>query len=143
MVGYPGALPLQVLAFSTSLHRLLLLGYLQTPPPPTLLSPLCSLERNQGDGLIKSHSQPAKPPPCSPGKCSLWTHGQCWNMAVGPGWGKPVLGRELCLARGVRTRGWLPCLSCWRDLSCAYITANNPVWVYLPKVHVGKWGWDV
>lgn len=45
---------------------------------------LCSLERNQGDSLNKSHSQPTKPPPCSPGKCSLQTCGLCWDMVVGP-----------------------------------------------------------
>jgi len=46
---------------------------------------LCSLERNQGDGVNKSHSQPTKPPPCSPGKCSLQTHRLCRDMAVGLG----------------------------------------------------------
>ncbi|NXE67078.1 EM55 protein, partial [Calcarius ornatus] len=34
-----------------------------------------------------------------------------------------MLGGELCSARAVR--GCLPCLSCWRDLSCAYIPANS------------------
>lgn len=143
-VRYPGVLPLQVLALSTSLHRLLLLSCLQTPPPPTLLSPLCSLERNQGDGLIKSHSQPAKPPPCSPGKCSLCTHGQCWGR-VGPeqtSAGERAVLSQGCQGKGVGTLSELlerPVL-CLHHCTQPYV---GPVWVYLPKVRAGTRGWDV
>lgn len=143
-VGYPGILPLQVLALSTSLHRLLLLSCLQTPPPPTLLSPLCSLERNQGDGLIKSHSQPAKPPPCSPGKCSLWTCGHCRDMAVGQGgtmqdqcWGESCAQPGVSGQGGELLEGPVLCLHHCKQ-PCV-----GPVGMYLPKVCVGTWGWDV
>lgn len=147
-VGCPGALPLQVLALSTSLHSLLLLSCLQTPPPPTLLSPLCSLERNQGDGVIKSHSQPAKPPPCSPGKCSLWIHGQCWDRAVGQGGTRTnhagCAGDRAVLSQGCQG---VPALS--ELLEGPVLSLHpckqphaGPVWVCSPKVCVGTQGWD-
>lgn len=47
---HPGALPLWVLALSSSLHRLLLSGCLQAPPPPTLLSPLPLFTRKKPRG---------------------------------------------------------------------------------------------
>lgn len=110
---------------------------------------LCSLERNQGDGLNKSHSQPTKPPPCSPGKCSLQTRGLCRDMAVGPeqtserdqSWERAVLSQG-------RDKGMAPCLSCWRmkgPVLCLHRCKRadfGPVWMYLPNVYIGMWAWD-
>lgn len=85
-----------------SLCRLLLPGCLQAHLLQLFFLPfLCSLERNPGHGLNKSHSQPAKPPPCSPGKCGL-----CRDTALGLGGTRanhqgPTLGRGLGQGRGL------------------------------------------
>lgn len=85
-----------------SLHRLLLSGCLQVHLLQLFFLPfLCSLERNPGHGLYKSHSQPAEPPPCSPGKCGL-----CCDTALGLGGTRanhqgPTLGRDLGKDRGL------------------------------------------
>lgn len=81
---------------------------------------LCSLERNQGYGLNKSHSQPTKPPPCSPGKCMLQTRGLCQDMTVKLGGtsvnhGGPALGKRAVVSgKNKGMAAWSPCLSCWR-----------------------------
>lgn len=67
---------------------------------------LCSLERNQGDGINKSHSQPTKPSTCSPGKCTLQTYGLCRDMAVGPG--RTTTWGESCAEPGEGQRDGCP-----------------------------------